>query len=129
MTGFVIISAFCPLCQTIMPIIPTLQEKGYRVISLGEKDQLNLHSEPRWIIHDLLSMLQVESLPAIKDEQGVIRCGNEVISWAETQGFNVVPITDIKATRISDLPGLIYMRKNALLKMPNERNAENVESM
>jgi hypothetical protein len=30
-------------------------------------------------------------LPAIKDDQAVLRCGHKVISWAEMQGFNVVP--------------------------------------
>lgn len=115
MSGFVIVSGFCPLCRTIMPIIPILQEKGYRVIALGEKDQLT-NTESRWIIHDLLSILNVESLPAIRDDYGVLRCGEEAIMWAGAQGFDVVPLADNKATRISDLPLLIYMKKNAGLR-------------
>ena len=96
---FVIVSASCPSLQAYNHIFHPLQEiMGFRIIALDEP--------LTYCVTELLSVWQVTSLPAIRDDNGLF-CGRQALMWAQEKGFDITEdALDACSVTISELKQL-----------------------
>ena len=95
---FVIVSASCPSIEAYNHILHPLQVMGFRIIALDEP--------LTYCVTELLSVWQVTSLPAIRDDNGLF-CGRQALMWAQEKGFDIIEdALDACSVTISELKQL-----------------------
>ena len=102
-SGWVIVSALCPSFNAFKHILPILQSNGFYVVAL-EEPLTNC-------VRDLLFVLQVTSLPAVRD-CGALYCGRDAFAWARAHGhwFNNDPTAD-EGTSVNQLLTLVAEKR------------------
>jgi hypothetical protein len=102
-SGWVIVSALCPSFKAFKHILPILQSNGFYIVAL-EEPLTNC-------VRDLLFVLQVTSLPAVRDS-AALYCGRDAFAWAREHGheFNNDPNAD-EGTSVNQLLTLIAEKR------------------